>query len=235
VVPLNREVDEPESEPLAAAGQRAPESAEAPVRAQVPDLRAQPRRDMQGAAPEPAPRAMGDVLARRLPLPPRPLACATPLLQRELLLFRDHTGSLEEGSDTPRVPAPSPLPGCAPVHVDSADKPAAPPCRCAASMPKCSRAPPRRCAPFHLLRMEGPGGHRAGSRPPQTRVRSHRRPGLPVRDTAAPASCTPGTARRTSRSDTPPPAPPRSCAPPGAPAAPGGRSTRAPARRRCRW
>ena len=99
VVPLDREVNEAEAEPGAAAFESAPQLPKAAMRAKVPHFLPHARGDVQRAAAETGPRAMNDVPSRALALPPCTLSCTTPERKRKLLLFCDHARSVRGGSD----------------------------------------------------------------------------------------------------------------------------------------
>ena len=102
VVALHRDLDQAVPEPLAAALERLLEGAKAAVRPQVPDLAAQGQRDVQRTPAKLLPGPMRNIPPRGLPLPPRPPPRASPPPQRQLLLFRFHSASVQRGSDIPR-------------------------------------------------------------------------------------------------------------------------------------
>jgi len=106
VVALDRELHEPEPEPLAAALEGSLDRPEAPVRAKVPHFPAHARGDVQGAPAELPARDVRNILAQGLPLPASPAPGAAP--EGEVLLDRVHVRSVRGGSDTAARPK-SPL------------------------------------------------------------------------------------------------------------------------------
>ena len=97
VVPLNREVDQAESEPRAPPRKRPAQRAKTAMAAQVPDFPADPDGDVQSGATESAPRPVRYVATRRFSLSSRAFTRAAPLAERQLWLLDAHVAQRTQG------------------------------------------------------------------------------------------------------------------------------------------
>src|SRR5437764_14034979 len=96
-------MNQAEAESPAAADEGPLQRAEATVRAQAPDLGANPHGHVESASAESPPPPVWNIRSRCLPFSPRPAPRAAPLRKREFLLVWLHRAMIARGSDIARI------------------------------------------------------------------------------------------------------------------------------------